>query len=57
MDRPTRSVRCKCRSADLHHHGSTTNHRLGDECQPFEMDPPAEALFDPKKVAIINNGR
>ncbi|KAF9813253.1 hypothetical protein IEO21_05688 [Rhodonia placenta] len=30
---------------------------LGDECQPFEMDPPAEALFDPKKVAIINNGR
>ncbi|KAI0941993.1 hypothetical protein AcV7_002542 [Taiwanofungus camphoratus] len=31
--------------------------RLGDECQPFEMDPPAEALFDPKKVAIVSNGR
>ncbi|KAI0667292.1 hypothetical protein C8Q78DRAFT_1175982 [Trametes maxima] len=31
--------------------------RLGDECQPFDTDPPAEALFDPKKVAIVNNGR
>lgn len=31
--------------------------RLGDECQPFEMEPPKEALFDPKKVAIISNGR
>ncbi|GBE83957.1 hypothetical protein SCP_0510160 [Sparassis crispa] len=31
--------------------------RLGDECQPFELDPPKEALFDPKKVAIVSNGR
>ncbi|KZT70029.1 hypothetical protein DAEQUDRAFT_690052 [Daedalea quercina L-15889] len=31
--------------------------RLGDECQPFEMDPPGEPLFDPKKVVIISNGR
>ncbi|KAI0821900.1 hypothetical protein BC628DRAFT_1328502 [Trametes gibbosa] len=31
--------------------------RLGDECQPFDSDPPAEGLFDPKKVAIVSNGR
>lgn len=31
--------------------------RLGDECQPFEYDPPMEALFDPEKVAIVSNGR
>ena len=35
----------------------TGGSRLGDECQPFEMDPPQEALFDPKKVVIISNGR
>ena len=31
--------------------------KLGQECQPFAIDPPAEALFDPKKVAIVGNGR
>ncbi|KAL1948805.1 hypothetical protein VTO73DRAFT_10611 [Trametes versicolor] len=33
--------------------------QLGDECQPFDFtqDAPAEALFDPKKVAIVSNGR
>jgi len=31
--------------------------RLGQECQPFDMRPPAEALLDPKKVAIVSNGR
>ena len=31
--------------------------RLGRECQPFSFDPPAEGLFDPKKVAIVTNGR
>ncbi|KAI0628556.1 hypothetical protein C8Q77DRAFT_1067837 [Trametes polyzona] len=31
--------------------------RLGDECQPFGDTPPAEGLFDPKKVAIVSNGR
>ncbi|KAI0754235.1 hypothetical protein C8Q80DRAFT_1265903 [Daedaleopsis nitida] len=31
--------------------------RLGQECQPFDYDPPAEALFDPKNVAIVGNGR
>ena len=30
---------------------------LGQECQPFFIDPPAEALFDPKKVVIVSNGR
>lgn len=28
-----------------------------DICQPFEVEPPKEALFDPKKTAIIGNGR
>jgi hypothetical protein len=31
--------------------------RLGQECQPFERDPPSVQLFDPKKVAIVSNGR
>ena len=31
--------------------------KLGQECQPFSLDPPTEALFDPKKVAIVSNGR
>ncbi|KAI0367401.1 hypothetical protein BV20DRAFT_562841 [Pilatotrama ljubarskyi] len=31
--------------------------RIGNECQPFDSDPPVEALFDPKKVAIVSNGR
>jgi len=31
--------------------------KLGQECQPFSISPPAEVLFDPKKVAIISNGR
>ena len=31
--------------------------KLGQECQPFSSDPPAEGLFDPKMVAIIGNGR
>jgi len=30
---------------------------LGQECQPFAIDPPAEGLFDPEKVAIVGNGR
>jgi len=31
--------------------------KLGQECQPFSFDPPTEALFDPKKVVIVGNGR
>ncbi|KAH9916995.1 uncharacterized protein BXZ73DRAFT_105687 [Epithele typhae] len=31
--------------------------RLGQECQPFDQDPPSEALFDPASVAIVSNGR
>lgn len=33
--------------------------RLGQECQPagFPTQPPDEALFDPKKVVIVSNGR
>ncbi|KAF5337318.1 hypothetical protein D9611_003167 [Ephemerocybe angulata] len=33
--------------------------RLGQECQPegFSFNPPNEALFDPKKVVIVSNGR
>ena len=31
--------------------------KLGQECQPFSIDPPGEGLFDPKKVAIVGNGR
>ena len=38
-------------------HQDAFSQRLGQECQPFTSDPPAEALFDPKKVAIVSNGR
>ncbi|KAF9263255.1 hypothetical protein L218DRAFT_902191 [Marasmius fiardii PR-910] len=31
--------------------------RLGQECQPFGMEPPEEQLFAPKDVVIISNGR
>lgn len=31
--------------------------RFSDGCQPFPAVPPAEALFDPKKTAIVSNGR
>ncbi|EJF59301.1 hypothetical protein DICSQDRAFT_156307 [Dichomitus squalens LYAD-421 SS1] len=31
--------------------------RLGQECQPFDVDAPAEALFDTRKVVIVGNGR
>ncbi|KAI0792260.1 hypothetical protein C8Q75DRAFT_792008 [Abortiporus biennis] len=31
--------------------------RMRDICQPFDMTPPDEALFDPKKTAIVSNGR
>ena len=33
--------------------------RLGEECQPesFTSPTPSEALFDPKKIVIISNGR
>ena len=31
--------------------------KLGQECQPFSIDPPTEGLFDPRQVAIVSNGR
>jgi hypothetical protein len=31
--------------------------RFGQECQPFAVAPPAERMFDPRKVAILSNGR
>uniref|UniRef100_D8Q8U2 Tail specific protease domain-containing protein n=2 Tax=Schizophyllum commune (strain H4-8 / FGSC 9210) TaxID=578458 RepID=D8Q8U2_SCHCM len=30
---------------------------MGQECQPFDMDPPSEALFEPENVIIMSNGR
>ncbi|TFK44792.1 hypothetical protein BDQ12DRAFT_673584 [Crucibulum laeve] len=31
--------------------------RIGQECQPFRWNAPDNALFDPKRVAIVSNGR
>ncbi|KIY53947.1 hypothetical protein FISHEDRAFT_32250 [Fistulina hepatica ATCC 64428] len=31
--------------------------RLGQECQPFDIAPPDEALFEASRVAIVSNGR
>lgn len=38
-------------------HEDFFSQKLGQECEPFSIDPPAEGLFDPKKVAIVGNGR
>ena len=38
-------------------HEDFFSQELGQGCQPFFIDPPAEALFDPKKVVIVSNGR
>lgn len=38
-------------------HEDFFSQKLGQECQPFSIDPPAEGLFDPKNVAIVSNGR
>ena len=32
-------------------------YRMADICQPFDMTPPDTPLFDPKKTAIVSNGR
>ena len=31
--------------------------RMADVCQPFNVNPPDEPLFDTSKVAIVSNGR
>jgi hypothetical protein len=38
-------------------HEDFFSQKLGRQCQPFSLDPPAEGLFDPKTVAIVSNGR
>ncbi|KAJ7072240.1 hypothetical protein C8F01DRAFT_1044732 [Mycena amicta] len=38
-------------------HKDAFSPRLGPECQPFEIDPPHQGLFEPKNVVIISNGR
>ncbi|KAK7057101.1 hypothetical protein R3P38DRAFT_2839312 [Favolaschia claudopus] len=38
-------------------HEDAFSPRLGAECQPFEMTPPEEGLFEPENIVIISNGR
>ena len=40
-------------------HADAFSQRINDNCRPFDfgITIPAEALFDPKKVAIVGNGR
>ncbi|KAL0578755.1 hypothetical protein V5O48_003253 [Marasmius crinis-equi] len=38
-------------------HPDPFSQRLGQECQPFAMDPPEKALFEPQNVVIVSNGR
>ncbi|KAG6872814.1 hypothetical protein C0995_006413 [Termitomyces sp. Mi166 len=38
-------------------HKDSFSPRLGQECQPFHWDPPENALFNPKDVVIVSNGR
>lgn len=47
----------KPRSLSINGHADKFSQRMSDQCQPFVIDPPAEALFDPKQVVIVNNGR
>lgn len=32
-------------------------HRIGQECQPFAVDPPDEPLFASNSIIIVTNGR
>ncbi|KAF7428583.1 hypothetical protein PC9H_007809 [Pleurotus ostreatus] len=38
-------------------HEDSFSQRLGQECQPFDVPPPNEALFHSKDVVIVSNGR
>ncbi|KAE9411367.1 hypothetical protein BT96DRAFT_1011195 [Gymnopus androsaceus JB14] len=38
-------------------HEDAFSQRLGQECQPFDVDPPRKGLFKAKDVVIISNGR
>ncbi|KAF9501589.1 hypothetical protein BDN71DRAFT_1379783 [Pleurotus eryngii] len=38
-------------------HEDSFSQRLGQECQPFDVPPPKEALFHSKDVVIVSNGR
>ncbi|KAJ7497391.1 hypothetical protein FB451DRAFT_1018980 [Mycena latifolia] len=38
-------------------HQDSFSPRLGQECQPFEMEPPVRGLFDAENIAILSNGR
>ncbi|KAJ7217955.1 hypothetical protein GGX14DRAFT_439051 [Mycena pura] len=38
-------------------HEDAFSPRMGAECQPFEMTPPVEGLFDPENIVIVSNGR
>lgn len=38
-------------------HEDFFSQELGQECEPYALEPPAEGLFDPTKIAIIGNGR
>ncbi|KAJ7924911.1 hypothetical protein B0H13DRAFT_1976670 [Mycena leptocephala] len=38
-------------------HKDAFSPRLGQECQPFEIAPPDDGLFNPENIVIISNGR
>ncbi|KAJ3768691.1 hypothetical protein FB446DRAFT_815071 [Lentinula raphanica] len=38
-------------------HDDVFSQRLGQECQPFDVEPPRKAFFKAKDVVIISNGR
>ncbi|KAJ4483317.1 hypothetical protein J3R30DRAFT_3285060 [Lentinula aciculospora] len=38
-------------------HEDNFSQRLGQECQPFDVEPPQKGLFIAKDVVIISNGR
>ncbi|KAF8633353.1 hypothetical protein AX17_004525 [Amanita inopinata Kibby_2008] len=44
-------------NATINGHADAFSQRLGQECQPFQWQPPDVALFDPKDIVIISNGR
>jgi len=38
-------------------HEDLFSQRLGQECQPFDVEPPRKGLFKAKDVVVISNGR
>ncbi|KAF8345916.1 hypothetical protein F5887DRAFT_1061550 [Amanita rubescens] len=54
---PSQSDWLKPEDEIVNGHLDAFSQRLGQECQPFDWEPPVAGLFEPKNIVIISNGR